>query len=185
MFVNDIGGKLSLQKVTVPIPTTLTPLSSPREISILTSVSLRSEKCSRTQVTWLEALLSIYQILGIVSTEVQHMRKAHSLKLCLKICLLCCSCGTTLLLLPIQTLSNIVPELLTNKALDFAHISPLTTALTTVVLSSSTPLWWGPVDRLSNTGGQLMCHEEMHHQMPCCQRLLVLQGSVWPQHFIL
>jgi hypothetical protein len=22
-----------------------------------------------------------------------------------------------------------------------------------------------PVDHLSNTGGQLMCHEEMHHQM--------------------
>jgi hypothetical protein len=43
----------------------------------------------------------------------------------------------------------------------------------------------GSVDRLSNTGGQLMCHEKMHHQMPCCQRLLVLQGSVWPQHFIL
>jgi hypothetical protein len=37
-----------------------------------------------------------------------------------------------------------VPKLLTNKALHFAHISLLTTALTTVALSSSTPLWWGP-----------------------------------------
>jgi hypothetical protein len=36
------------------------------------------------------------------------------------------------------------------------------------------------VDRPFSTGGQLMCHEEMHHQMPCCRRLLVLQGSVWP-----
>jgi hypothetical protein len=36
------------------------------------------------------------------------------------------------------------------------------------------------VDRPFSTGGQLMCHEEMHHQMPYCRRLLVLQGSVWP-----
>jgi hypothetical protein len=25
-----------------------------------------------------------------------------------------------------------------------------------------------------------MCHEEMHHQMPCCRRLLVLQGMFGP-----
>jgi hypothetical protein len=40
-----------------------------------------------------------------------------------------------------------------------------------------------PVDRPFSTGGQLMCHEEMHHQMPCCRRLLVLQGSVWPNTY--
>jgi hypothetical protein len=57
--------------------------------------------------------------------------------------LLCCSCGTTLLL-PVRALSNIVPKLLTNKKLHFSHISPLTTAMTTAALSSSTPLWWGP-----------------------------------------
>ena len=38
----------------------------------------------------------------------------------------------------------------------------------------------GGVDRLSNTGGQLMCHEEMHHQMPCCRRLLVLRAVFGP-----
>jgi hypothetical protein len=89
-------------------------------------------------------MLSIYPILGVVSIEVQHMRKSHSLKLSLKVCLLCCSYGTTLLLLYVRTLSSIVHELLTNKSLHFSHSSPLTTALTTVALSSSTPLWWGP-----------------------------------------
>jgi hypothetical protein len=39
------------------------------------------------------------------------------------------------------------------------------------------------VDRPFSTGGQLMCHEEMHRQMPCCRRLLVLQGSVWPSTY--
>jgi hypothetical protein len=34
--VNDIGGKSSLLKETVPIPTTVTILLSPSEISILT-----------------------------------------------------------------------------------------------------------------------------------------------------
>jgi hypothetical protein len=46
-------------------------------------------------------------------------------------------------------------------------------------LNASEPMV-GCVDRLSNTGGQLMCHEEMHHQMPCCRRLLVLQGMFGP-----
>jgi hypothetical protein len=53
------------------------------------------------------------------------------------------SCGTTLLLLLVRELSSIVPKLLTNKSLHFAHISPMTTTLTIDYLSS-TPLWWGP-----------------------------------------
>jgi hypothetical protein len=67
------------------------------------------------------------------------MRKTLSLELILKLYLLCCNCGTTLLLLHVGTLSNIVPHLLTNKSLHFNHISLLTTTSL-----SSTPLWWGP-----------------------------------------
>jgi hypothetical protein len=70
-LVNDIGGKFSLLKETVPIPATVTTLLSPRVISILTSVSLRLEKCSQILVMWLDAPLSIYQICGEYSTELQ------------------------------------------------------------------------------------------------------------------
>jgi hypothetical protein len=71
--VNDIGGKFFLLKATVPIPATVTTLSYPREISILTSVPLILEKFSRTHSMWLDAPLSIYQIHGDDSTELQHI----------------------------------------------------------------------------------------------------------------
>ena len=34
----------------------------------------------------------------------------------------------------------------------------------------------GPVDRPVSNGGQLMCHEDMHHQMQVCQ---IQFGSTW------
>jgi hypothetical protein len=38
----------------------------------------------------------------------------------------------------------------------------------------------GPVDRPFSTGGQLMCHEEMHHQMLICRRLWFYRACLAP-----
>jgi hypothetical protein len=42
------------------------------------------------------------------------------------------------------------------------------------------PLDCFSVDRPFSTGGQLMCHEEMHHQMPILLKILVLQAVFGP-----
>jgi hypothetical protein len=42
----------------------------------------------------------------------------------------------------------------------------------------------GSVDRPFSTGGQLMCHEEMHHQMPMLLKTFgSMGGYVWPNTY--
>jgi hypothetical protein len=77
---------------------------------------------------WLEALMSMYQMLGVISTEVQQIRKAHSLS---NYAWNSASSVVDVVppgLLPVGTMSNIVAHPLTRKALHFARIPLLPTA---------------------------------------------------------